>query len=76
MLNHIADFVVHFDESLAHEQIEQVEDSVRNHACVVSASSHERTPHLMLIAYDPKCTHSRGILDVVKGHGLHAARVG
>lgn len=76
MLINIADFVVHVDESLTREQLDRLEDAIRVNACVVSAASHDSTPHLMLVAYDPECTGSKSIVDVVKNQGLHAARVG
>lgn len=72
----ISDFIIHIDESLTSEEMNDLTDAVREHACVVSAGSPSRTPHMMLVAYDPDCTHSSEILSHVTRRGLHAVSTG
>ena len=72
MKNAISDFMVHVDESLDKKERETVEDSVRAHACVISASIPTRTPHLMLVVYDSDCARACQILGHVRERGLHA----
>jgi len=70
----IADMVVHIDESLPRDLLDGLETAVRLNSCVVSASIHDKTPHLMLVAFNPDCITSLEILDRVSEQGLHAKR--
>ena len=70
----IADMIIHIDQSLPREQLDGLETAVRQNTCVVSASIHDKTPHLMLVAFNPDCVTSLEILDCVSGQGLHAQR--
>ncbi|MFA5172540.1 MAG: hypothetical protein WC426_13345 [Sulfuriferula sp.] len=72
----ISDFIIHIDESLTSEEMNNLTDAVREHACVVSAGSSTKASHMMLVAYDPDCTHSSEILDHVTRRGLHAVSAG
>jgi len=67
MMDFPADFIIHVDESLTREQLDRLEDAVRENACAASAGVHDKTPHLMLVAYNPDC---------VTGQGLRAAAPG
>ncbi len=71
MTNTMSDFMVHVDESLDKKERETVEDYVRAHACVISASIPPRTPHLMLVVYDSDCSSAGQILGHVRDRGLH-----
>lgn len=70
----IADMVVHIDQSLPQKQRDEIEAAVRQKACVVSASIHDKTPHLMLVAFNPDCVTSMEILDCVRENGVHVRR--
>ncbi|MDR3390490.1 MAG: hypothetical protein P4L77_02040 [Sulfuriferula sp.] len=72
----IADFIIHVDESLTREQLDRLQNAVRENTCVVSAATGDRTPHLMLIAYNPDCANAREILDGVTSQGLRATALG
>ncbi len=76
MLISISDFIIHVDESLTREQLDGLEAVIRENACVVSAAASEKTPHLMLVAYDPDCAKSKKILDSVIAQGVHATALG
>ncbi|MEQ1667003.1 MAG: hypothetical protein ABL868_00975 [Sulfuriferula sp.] len=72
----ISDFIIHIEESLTPEQMSSLADAIREHACVVSAGSASRTPHMMMVAYDPDCGHSHEILSHVHRQGFHASSIG
>lgn len=72
----IADIIIHIDESLPRGQVDKIEDAIRQNTCVISASAHDKTPHLMLVAYNPDCTTSKEVLDSVTKQGVHAESSG
>ena len=53
MINFDANAVVHINESLSHEQIQNIEKNLSGVRGVVSACAHIKTPHLMVVDYDP-----------------------
>lgn len=72
----ISDFIIHINESLTPQEMLDLTDAVREHDCVVSASSPSKASHMMLVAYNPDCTKSSEILNRVSRKGLHAASTG
>jgi hypothetical protein len=54
----ISDFIIHIQETLTEQEMSDMTDAVREHACVVSAGSPSRANHLMLVAYDADCARS------------------
>ena len=72
----LTDFMVHVDETLEPVEMDRLEDSLRTNACVVSACTSPRDPHLLLVAFNPECTSSGIILNQVKSQGVHAELVG
>lgn len=71
-----ADVVVHIDEHLSSDEIHHMEKELSHHGGVYSACVHERTPHLMVVDYDPMETRSSALLNSVRNHGLHAELIG
>lgn len=76
MNSYNANVVVHIDENLSAEQIEAMERRLAMEAGVTSACVHDRTPHLMVIDYDPRQVHSNQLLRRIRDNGLHAELVG
>ena len=76
MSTYNANVVVHINESLSAEQLHNVEKDLSEVTGVVSSCVHERTPHLLVIDYDPRAVHSRTLLGHLKGGGLHAELIG
>ena len=72
----LADVTLHIDETLPHEERENVADAIRGIEGVVAVASHDERPHLMVVEYDPNRTSSQEILSSVKGAGFHAELVG
>lgn len=72
----IADVMVHIDETLFQDALKKLEDAVRQDECVLSASVPAGKLHLMLVAFDPRCTSTKKILARVEKEGVHAELVG
>jgi hypothetical protein len=76
MSTYNANVVVHIDESLSAKQLHNVEKDISDVTGVVSICVHERTPHLLVVDYDPRAVHSGTLLGRLKGSALHAALIG
>lgn len=72
----LADIMVHIDESLDLNQLQTLEDAMRQENGVVAATAHDYAPHLMLVAYDPGRTTSLQLLQRVSSRGLHGELIG
>lgn len=71
-----ANVVVHIDESLSAKQLHNVEKDLSDVTGIVSTCIHERTPHLLVVDYDPRAVHSRTLLGRLNSSGLHAELIG
>lgn len=76
MINFDANAVVHINESLSADQIHDIEKELAGVRGVVCACAHEKTPHLLLIDYDPQTVRALDLLRHVENSGLHAALIG
>ena len=76
MITYDANVVIHVDEELSGEQIHEMEKQLSSVPGVVSACVNVRTPHLFVIDYDPRSTHSGELLQAVKGKHLNAQLIG
>lgn len=72
----LADVTVHVDESIDAGIRKKLEDDLRSRDGVVSVRSSERTPHLIVVTYDPGHATGKDILRVVLGDHLHAELIG
>jgi fructose-1,6-bisphosphatase/sedoheptulose 1,7-bisphosphatase-like protein len=68
--------MVHVDETISADKMHELEDVVRGDACVISACSAHDNPHVLLVTYNPDCTHPGDILHRVQSQGIHAELVG
>ncbi len=73
---HLADVVVHIDQTLERERRAQIEEQLRAVDGVVSVHNPDNRPHLTLVQYDPAKTSSAVILDTVTAQGVRAELVG
>ncbi len=71
-----ANVVIHVNEKLTGEQIREIEKQLSSVNGVVSTCVHERTPHLFVIDYDPRSTHTGQLLQEVKNRHLNAQLIG
>jgi hypothetical protein len=72
----IVDMIVHVDETIPADKMHELEDAVRTDACVISACSSNENPHMLLVTYNPACTSSGKVLNMVQAQGVHADLVG
>lgn len=72
----IVDMIVHVDETLPPEKMHELEDVVRTDTCVISACTSQEDPHMLLVTYNPECTSSGKVLNMVQAQGIHANLVG
>jgi hypothetical protein len=72
----IVDMIVHVNETIPSERMHDLEDVVRTDACVVSACSSNDNPHLLMVTYNPACTSSGNVLNMIQAQGVHANLVG
>lgn len=71
-----ADCLIHIDETLPNDRLETIERQFAKSPGVISACVHSRTPHLMVVDYDPAKVSAIGLLSTVRASGLHAELVG
>lgn len=71
-----ADCLIHIDEDLPSEEVQDMERHFAREDGVISACVPSRTPHLMVVDYDPDRTTAGRLLDSVRASGLHAELVG
>lgn len=76
MATKMTDVTLHIDENTNHDEREAFRDSLLNMSGVMAAASQDKTPHLMVIEYDPDTVNSSDFLDAATGRGLHAELVG
>jgi hypothetical protein len=73
---HLADVLIHIDETLATTQCEHLEEELRKVKGVVTARFNMGSSHLLLVSYDPDTTNSHNLLGIVKTDGYRAQLVG
>lgn len=76
MIHFDANAVVHINESLSDEEIHNIEKGLAGIRGIVSACAHIKTPHLMVVDYDPQTIHSRDVLFHFKRQGINASLIG
>ncbi len=72
----LVDLTVHIDENLSPEQRITVEDSLRALDGVVSVHGSSKTPHLIIVQYNPEKMDSQKILKRITNQGAHAELIG
>jgi hypothetical protein len=76
MVTYDVNVVVHIDEELSASEIHNVERSLSSVNGIVSACAHEKTPHLLVVDYDPRTVRAGSVLQHLKNDGLHAELIG
>lgn len=76
MSTHNTVVIVHIDETLTDEEIQNVEREISAGDGVQAACMHVRTRHLMVVDYDAERIKSIQLLGQVKSQGLHAELIG
>ena len=76
MDTNLADIMIHIDETLDHKALQDIRDAIIVQDGVGSASFHDEKPHMMIVLYDPERVNSLGLLETVRGKGVHAELIG
>ena len=76
MTTHIADAIIHIDETLDKWQRDILDDHMRLNDGVISTGYNNDNPHLMIIEYNPEHTDPVHFIHMVERHGYHAERIG
>jgi hypothetical protein len=76
MIQFDANAVVHISESLSDDQIHDIEKNLSGVNGIVSACTHIKTPHLMVVDYDPQTIDSSGLLLHFQRSGVDACLIG
>lgn len=76
MSNHIADVMVHVDESLDEESLHSLEDEIRGDRGVVSVGHNPGKLHLLMVTYDSEVARPVHFIQQLKERGVHAELVG
>ena len=71
-----SNIVIHIDDDLDERHIHRLEQALGDEPGVLSACFHERTPHLMVVDYDPSSRRPSEILQSVRSRGLRAEMLG
>jgi hypothetical protein len=74
MLN--GDILIHIDEELDDSGIQALERGLSREQGVLSACTHQRARHLLLVDFDCAQVRPADILRSVRGQGLHAQMIG
>ena len=72
----ISDVVIHVNESLNPQSRHELEDQMRTIDGVIAPRFNERTPHLMIVAYNADNTNAHALLDGVRHNGYSGQVVG
>ena len=72
----LAEVILHIDESTSHDEREKFRDVLLAMDGVMAAGCNDKTPHLMLIEYNPDVINSIEFVNAAKKHGLHAELAG
>jgi len=72
----MADVTLHIDENMDASTRTKLENDLRSQEGVVSVHFSEKTPHLMVVTYDPDHARAKDALKVVLGDHLHGELIG
>lgn len=70
------DILIHIDEELSDERIQELGRDIGLTPGIVSACVHENTHHLFVVDFDPEVIKPSHILHSIRHRGFHAQMVG
>jgi hypothetical protein len=70
-----ANVVIHINENLTDQEIQEMEKNLADIQGLVSACVHKNTRHLMVVDYDPRQTRSGELLHYIQNNGYRAQLV-
>lgn len=72
----LGDVTIHVDERLDKDARTKLENDLHSLDGVISACSSEKTPHLVVVTFEPDHAKSKDILKVILGEHLHGELIG
>lgn len=72
----MVDVTLHIDEAIGADKREALRDDILGRNGVMGAVMQPKTPHLLVVEYDPERITSTQLLETVTAKGLHAELVG
>lgn len=72
----MVDVTLHIDENMDEGKREQLRDVILGREGVMAAIIQPKTPHLLIVEYDPERVTSAQLLGDATGTGLHAELIG
>ncbi len=72
----LTDVTIHVDENMDKDTRTKLENDLRSQEGIVSVHFSEKTPHLIVVTYDPAHARSKDALKVVLGDHLHGELIG
>ena len=71
-----ANVVVHINETLSADETHRLEKDICDMEGIVSACVSDKTPHLMVVDYDPRIIGTGFLLSHIQVNGLHPSLIG
>lgn len=72
----VADIMIHVHDPLPREELEKLEDYLRQDHCVITSCVSKEHGQLMTVTYDPYCTNTTGIIALFNRQGIKAELIG
>ncbi len=76
MTNTLNEVVVHIDENINQEDLDDLEQVIRRDQGVISAGHQPDRKNLMVVVYDSSVTRASNLLHTFYDRGLHAQLIG
>jgi hypothetical protein len=76
MDTNMVDITMHIDEKLDSRARETLRDIFLETHGVMAADCPDKTPHLMILEYDPDAIDAGQLITIAKQNGLHAELIG
>jgi len=68
--------LVHIDEVLDEDTLQNLEEGIRRDTGVVSVGHNPEKSHMIMVVYDSESTRASSLLHSIQEQGLHAQLVG
>lgn len=75
-MDKLVDITMHIDQSIPQADLEKLRDRLLTTNGVMAADYQQKTPHLMVIGYDPDRINAREFIRIAQQNGVHAELLG
>ena len=76
MSTQLNEVLLHVDETLNDDTLDQIENGMRHEAGVISVGHNPGKSHMIMVVYDSESTRASNLLHSFQERGLHAQIVG